>query len=161
MTVTSRLHRQKDKERQRKTEENVGRRPVVAPRYESGGEAQALVRPARDRGLPLPKKRWVETTSYSMCCPLLPISRHSRSSFRTGDEDVAAMRHPAGSAGAGCTCRVSCLRCATRLRARRCCDGCDGVGCQGGCKAVVAGLAGPPRRRRKAPIERPRSSRRA
>ena len=50
MTVTSRLHRQKDKERQRKTEENVGRRPVVAPRYESGGEAQALVRPARDRG---------------------------------------------------------------------------------------------------------------
>ena len=55
MTVTSRLHRQKDKERQRKTEENVDRRPVVAPRYESGGEAQALVRPARDRGLPLPK----------------------------------------------------------------------------------------------------------
>ena len=31
MTVTSRLHRQKDKERQRKTEENVDRRPVVAP----------------------------------------------------------------------------------------------------------------------------------
>ena len=55
MTVTSRLHRQKDKERQRKTEENVDRRPVVAPRYESGGEAQALVRPARGRGLPLPK----------------------------------------------------------------------------------------------------------
>ena len=27
----------------------------MAPRYESGGEAQALVRPARDRGLPLPK----------------------------------------------------------------------------------------------------------
>ena len=53
MTVTSRLHRQKDKERQRKTEENVDRRPVVAPRYESGGEAQALERPARDRGLPL------------------------------------------------------------------------------------------------------------
>ena len=25
------------------------------PRYEAGGEAQALVRPARDRGLPLPK----------------------------------------------------------------------------------------------------------
>ena len=25
------------------------------PRYESGGEAQALVRPARGRGLPLPK----------------------------------------------------------------------------------------------------------
>ena len=42
-------YRQKDKERQRKTEENVDRRPVVAPRYESGGEAQALVRPARDR----------------------------------------------------------------------------------------------------------------
>ena len=40
MTVTSRLHRQKDKERQRKTEEKVDRRPVVAPRYESGGEAQ-------------------------------------------------------------------------------------------------------------------------
>ena len=38
VTVTSRLHRHKDKERQRKTEENVGRRPVVAPRYESGGE---------------------------------------------------------------------------------------------------------------------------
>ena len=55
MAVTSRLHRQKDKERQRKTEENVDRRLVVAPRYESGGEAQALVRPARDRGLPLPK----------------------------------------------------------------------------------------------------------
>ena len=55
MTVTSRLHRQKDTERQRKTEENVERRPVVTPRYESGGEAQALVRPARDRGLPLPK----------------------------------------------------------------------------------------------------------
>ena len=31
VTVTSRLHRQKDKERQRKTEENVDRRPVVAP----------------------------------------------------------------------------------------------------------------------------------
>ena len=31
MTVTSGLHRQKDKERQRKTEENVDRRPVVAP----------------------------------------------------------------------------------------------------------------------------------
>ena len=43
----------KDKARQRKTEEKVERRPVVAPRYESGGEAQALVRPARDRGLPL------------------------------------------------------------------------------------------------------------
>ena len=57
MTVTSRLHRQKDKERQRKTEENVDRRPVVAPRYESGGEDQALERPARDRGLPLPKTR--------------------------------------------------------------------------------------------------------
>ena len=28
---------------------------MVAPRYESGGEAQALERPARDRGLPLPK----------------------------------------------------------------------------------------------------------
>ena len=55
VTVTSRLHRQKDTERQRKTEENVERRPVVTPRYESGGEAQALVRPARDRGLPLPK----------------------------------------------------------------------------------------------------------
>ena len=53
MTVTSRLHRQKGKERQRKTGEKVDRRPVVAPRYESGGEAQALVRPARDRGLPL------------------------------------------------------------------------------------------------------------
>ena len=52
MTVTSRLHRQKDKARQRKTEEKVERRPVVTPRYESGGEAQALVRPARDRGLP-------------------------------------------------------------------------------------------------------------
>ena len=45
MTVTSRLHRQKDKARQRKTEEKVERRPVVTPRYESGGEAQALVRP--------------------------------------------------------------------------------------------------------------------
>ena len=55
MTVTSRLHRQKDKARQRKTEEKVERRPVVTPRYESGGEAQALVRPARDRGLPLSK----------------------------------------------------------------------------------------------------------
>ena len=43
VTVTSRLHRQKDTERQRKTEENVERRPVVTPRYESGGEAQALV----------------------------------------------------------------------------------------------------------------------
>ena len=43
VTVTSRLHRQKDKARQRKTEEKVERRPVVAPRYESGGEAQALV----------------------------------------------------------------------------------------------------------------------
>ena len=30
VTVTSRLHRQKDKERQSKTEENVDRRPVVA-----------------------------------------------------------------------------------------------------------------------------------
>ena len=42
----------------RKTEECVDRlhrRPVEAPRYESGGEAQALVRPARSRGLPLPK----------------------------------------------------------------------------------------------------------
>ena len=29
MTVTSRLHRQKGKERQRKTEENVERRPLV------------------------------------------------------------------------------------------------------------------------------------
>ena len=29
VTVTSRLHRQKDKERQRKTEENVDRRPVA------------------------------------------------------------------------------------------------------------------------------------
>jgi hypothetical protein len=28
-------------ERQRKTEENVDMCPVVAPRYESGGEAQA------------------------------------------------------------------------------------------------------------------------
>ena len=55
MTVTSRLHRQKDKARQRKTEEKVERRPVVTPRYEAGGETQALVRPARDRGLPLPK----------------------------------------------------------------------------------------------------------
>ena len=58
MTATSRLtdrKTKKDKERQRKTEENVDRRPMVAPRYESGGEAQALVRPARDRGLPLPK----------------------------------------------------------------------------------------------------------
>ena len=53
--LTSRLHRQKDTERQRKTEENVERRPVVTPRYESGGEAQARERPARDRGLPLPK----------------------------------------------------------------------------------------------------------
>ena len=35
MTVTSRLHRQKDTERQRKTEENVEIRPVVARRYES------------------------------------------------------------------------------------------------------------------------------
>ena len=34
MTATSRLHRQKDTERQRKTEENVDRRPVVAPRAE-------------------------------------------------------------------------------------------------------------------------------
>ena len=34
VTVTSRLHRQKDTERQRKTEENVERRPVVTPRYE-------------------------------------------------------------------------------------------------------------------------------
>ena len=33
VTVTSRLHRQKDKERQRKTEEKGDRRPVVAPRY--------------------------------------------------------------------------------------------------------------------------------
>ena len=33
VTVTSRLHRQKDTERQRKTEENVERRPVVTPRY--------------------------------------------------------------------------------------------------------------------------------
>ena len=33
MTVTSGLHRQKDKERQRKTEEKGHRRPVVAPRY--------------------------------------------------------------------------------------------------------------------------------
>ena len=73
MTVTSRLevtvtdrktkkdkerqsvYRQKDKESQRRTEENVDRRPVVTPRYESGGEAQALERLARDRGLPLPK----------------------------------------------------------------------------------------------------------
>ena len=55
MTVTSRLHRQKDKERQREAEENVDRRPVAAPRYESGGEAQALVRLARDCGWPLPK----------------------------------------------------------------------------------------------------------
>ena len=55
VTVTSRLHRQKDTERQRKTEENVERRPVVTPRYESGGEAQARERPARDRGLSLPK----------------------------------------------------------------------------------------------------------
>ena len=55
MTVTSRLHRQKDTERQRKTEENVERRPLVTPRYESGGEAQARERPARDRGLSLPK----------------------------------------------------------------------------------------------------------
>ena len=55
VTVTSRLRIQKDKARQRKTEENVDRRPVVAPGYESGGEAQALVRPARARGLPLPK----------------------------------------------------------------------------------------------------------
>ena len=31
VTVTSGLHRQKDKERQRETEENVDRRPVVAP----------------------------------------------------------------------------------------------------------------------------------
>ena len=31
MTVTSRLHRQKDKERQRKTEEKGDRRPAVAP----------------------------------------------------------------------------------------------------------------------------------
>ena len=31
VTVTSRLHRQKDKERQRKTEEKGDRRPVVAP----------------------------------------------------------------------------------------------------------------------------------
>ena len=55
VTVTSRLHRQKDTERQIKTEENVERRPVVTPRYESGGEAQARERPARDRGLSLPK----------------------------------------------------------------------------------------------------------
>ena len=33
MTVTSRLHRQKDKERQRKTEENADKCQVVAPRY--------------------------------------------------------------------------------------------------------------------------------
>ena len=31
VTVTSRLHRQKDKERQRKTEERGDRRPAVAP----------------------------------------------------------------------------------------------------------------------------------
>ena len=31
VTVTSRLHRQKDKERQRKTEEKGDRRPAVAP----------------------------------------------------------------------------------------------------------------------------------
>ena len=41
VTVTSRLHRQKDKERHRKTEENVDGRPVVAPRHESGGEARS------------------------------------------------------------------------------------------------------------------------
>ena len=41
MTVTSRLHRQKgkkDKERQKRI-----RGPVVAPRYESGGEAAAPI----------------------------------------------------------------------------------------------------------------------
>ena len=31
VTVTSRLHRQKDQKRQRNTEENADRRPVVAP----------------------------------------------------------------------------------------------------------------------------------
>jgi len=44
VTVTSRLHRQKDKERQRKTEENVDRRPVVAPRYESGERRWVLLK---------------------------------------------------------------------------------------------------------------------
>ena len=38
MTVTSRLHRQKGKERQER----------MAPRYESGGEAQALAFGSRD-----------------------------------------------------------------------------------------------------------------
>ena len=35
VTVTSRLHRQKDTERQRKTEENVERRPGVTPRCDA------------------------------------------------------------------------------------------------------------------------------
>ena len=38
MTVTSRLHRQKDKERQRKTEEKVERRPVVTPWWVKGSD---------------------------------------------------------------------------------------------------------------------------
>ena len=56
-------------ERQRKTEENVDRRPVVAPRYESGGEAQALVRPARNRGLPLPKTCEARVVAWAQARP--------------------------------------------------------------------------------------------
>ena len=48
MAVTSRLHRQKDKERQRKTEENVDGRPVGARR--SGGRWRGSNTGARGSG---------------------------------------------------------------------------------------------------------------
>ena len=52
MTVTSRLHRQKDKERQNRIQIDV-RWGLEDP--EAGGEAQTLGRLARDRGFPFPK----------------------------------------------------------------------------------------------------------
>ena len=47
--VTAEVHRQKDKERQKRMQMDVGWK-LEDP--ESGGEAQTLGRPARDRGLP-------------------------------------------------------------------------------------------------------------
>ena len=64
MTVTSKLHRQKDKERQRKTEENVDRRPVVAPRYGVRRRGSSTCAPGSGPRIALKKNRGATQTGW-------------------------------------------------------------------------------------------------
>ena len=57
VTVTSRRHRQKDKERQRKTEEKGDRRPAVAPGAESFTDFDGLYSAAVGADLPRFERR--------------------------------------------------------------------------------------------------------